>query len=74
MKFLGVTFIFVLFVISIVALAVGIMTWMNATSDQNAVGTFFGLLFGMAITILGGVLLLIDIILIIIYKRRAKKV
>lgn len=72
MKILGAGFIILLFIVSVVLLAIGITTWVNSLNDPNIAGTFFGMLFGIVFAVLGGVALILDLILLVIFKRKRK--
>lgn len=59
--------------LGIFLLASGISGWVNALSSGEVVGGFFGLIFGISFTIVGGVILVVDLIILLLYLRNQKK-
>lgn len=68
------TFMVILAIIGVFTLGVGISSYYNALTGGEAVGGFFGLIFGVTFMILGGVILLADIIFFIMYRKRRRSV
>lgn len=60
-------------IIGTFVLVVGITTWVGVINNEGVVDTFISLTFGIAFTIMGGVILLIDLIILLIYLNRKKK-
>ncbi|MFA5693265.1 MAG: hypothetical protein WC907_06560 [Acholeplasmataceae bacterium] len=51
----------------------GITGWINAVNNEGAVSIFLGLTFSITITIIGGTIILIDLIIFLIYFLAKKK-
>ena len=62
-----------LLVVGLLILIPGITGWINAVNSEGAVSIFLGLTFSIAITIIGGTIILIDLIIFLIYFLAKKK-
>lgn len=62
-----------LLVLGLFFLIPGISAWVNAPSSGEFVGAFMGLTFGISFTIIGGSIILIDLIIFTIYMIRKRK-
>lgn len=62
-----------LLIFGLFVLGSGISTWISAINSEEVAGVFFGITFAYVFMILGGVILLFDLILLIIYLLRRKE-
>ncbi len=60
-------------IIGTLLLASGISSWIKAFGNSDIVSGFFGLTFGITFTIVGGIILVVDLFLLFFYLRRKKK-
>jgi len=54
-------------------LVIGITTWVGVINNEGVVDAFLKLSFGIAFTILGGIVMLFDLFLLFIFLKRGKK-
>ena len=65
----------IIFIIGIIVLAVGINAWVNSVKTKEVVSVFFGLIFGMSLTIAGGVIVLLVLVSFLIsFLKKSKRI
>jgi len=62
-----------LLVLGLFFLIPGISAWVSAPNNDGIIGSFVGLSFGISFTIIGGSILLLDLIIFTIYMVRKRK-
>lgn len=62
-----------LLVLGLFFLIPGISAWVSAPNNDGIIGSFVGLSFGISFTIIGGSILLLDLIIFTIYRVRKRK-
>lgn len=62
----------ILLLIGAALVTFGTIGYVEALGNEELIGTFFGMLFTMGIIVLGGVVLLVDLVIFLIYISRKK--
>lgn len=60
-------------ILGLFVLMIGISTWIGVNNSETVVSAFFGLTFGITLTIGGSIILVFDLILLLIYLTRRNK-
>lgn len=64
----------VLAVLGALTLGIGIVAYVNAVNSGEVLGTFFGMLFSFVPIIIGGVILLVDLVILVVFLSKRRKV